>query len=38
MSENQDFADFDSTDDLVSDGAESLNDSDSLNFSDYSDE
>jgi len=38
MSETQDATDFDSTEDLVSGGNASLNDSDSFNISDYSDE
>ena len=38
MSETQDVTDFDSTEDFVSDGNASLNESDSFNISDYSDE
>ena len=38
MSETQDVTDFDSTEDFASDGNASLNDSDSFNISDYSDE
>ena len=37
-SETQDVTDFDSTEDLVSDGDASFNDSDSFNISDYSNE
>ena len=38
MSENLEPSDFDSTDEALSDGGESLNDSDSFNMTDYSDE